>query len=71
LEAGADIIETNTFNSNAISLSDYKMEKIGYRLNVAAAQLARHVADEWTKVFFFFIFLKDFVLFFILFFFFV
>src|SRR5438876_7632861 len=46
LEAGADIIETNSFNSNAISLSDYKMEFLVYELNVAAAKLARSAADE-------------------------
>src|SRR6059036_2365746 len=46
LEAGADIIETNTFNSNAISMSDYKMEFLVYELNVAAAKLARSAADE-------------------------
>src|SRR3989449_9473755 len=47
LEAGADIIETNTFNSNAISMSDYKMESKVYEMNFAAAQLARSVADEF------------------------
>jgi 5-methyltetrahydrofolate--homocysteine methyltransferase len=47
LEASADIIETNTFNSNAISMSDYKMESMVYELNFAAAQLARSVADEF------------------------
>src|SRR2546425_9963763 len=47
LEAGADIIETNTFNSNAISLSDYKMESMVYELNFAAAKLARRVAEEF------------------------
>jgi 5-methyltetrahydrofolate--homocysteine methyltransferase len=41
LEAGADIIETNTFNSNGISLADYQMESLVYELNRAAAQLAR------------------------------
>src|SRR5438876_10023159 len=46
LEAGADIIETNTFNSNAISMSDYKMQSMVYDLNVAAAKLARGAADE-------------------------
>jgi 5-methyltetrahydrofolate--homocysteine methyltransferase len=45
-EAGADIVETNTFNSNAISMSDYKMESLVYDLNLAGAQLARSVADE-------------------------
>src|SRR5260370_23435088 len=46
LEAGADIIETNTFNSNAISMSDYKMESMVYDLNVAGARLARQAAGE-------------------------
>ncbi|MGE0472389.1 MAG: methionine synthase [Nitrospirales bacterium] len=41
LEAGADIIETNTFNSNAISMADYRMEHLSYDLNVAGAQAAR------------------------------
>src|SRR5438128_11655281 len=45
LEAGADIIETNTFNSNAISMSDYKMESLVYELNFAGATLARKAAD--------------------------
>src|SRR5437016_359022 len=47
LEAGADIIETNTFNSNAISMSDYKMESMVYELNLWGARLARQVADEF------------------------
>src|SRR5512147_1541445 len=41
LEAGADIIETNTFNANAISLSDYGMQDLAYELNLEAARLAR------------------------------
>ncbi|MFS0884373.1 methionine synthase [Aeromicrobium sp. 179-A 4D2 NHS] len=45
LEAGADIIETNTFNANAISLRDYDMVDLAYELNHAAAQLAREAAD--------------------------
>src|SRR5262245_23233231 len=45
-EAGADIVETNTFNSNAVSMSDYRMESLVYELNVAGARLARNVADE-------------------------
>ncbi len=48
LEAGADIIETNTFNSNSFSMADYKMESMVYELNVAAAKLARSAADEFT-----------------------
>ncbi len=48
LEAGSDIIETNTFNSNAISQADYALEPIVYELNATAATLARAAADEWT-----------------------
>src|SRR5262249_27303664 len=47
LEAGADVIETNTFNSNAISMADYKMESWVYELNLAGARLARSVADDF------------------------
>ncbi len=46
LLAGADIIETNTFSANAISLNDYEMVDLAYELNYAAAKLAREVADE-------------------------
>ena len=46
LDAGADIIETNTFNSNALSMADYKMEHLVYDINLAGARLAREVADE-------------------------
>src|SRR4029079_10508125 len=45
LEAGADIIETNTFNANAVSLSDYGMQELAYELNHEAAALARREAD--------------------------
>ena len=45
LAAGADIIETNTFNANAISLSDYGLEELDYELNHQAARLARRAAD--------------------------
>src|SRR4051812_38715065 len=45
LEAGADIIETNTFSSQAISLADYQMERLGYELSFAGASLARKAAD--------------------------
>ena len=41
LEAGADLIETNTFNATSISLADYGMEELAYELNVASARLAR------------------------------
>ncbi|MCC6242223.1 MAG: methionine synthase [Gemmatimonadaceae bacterium] len=47
LAAGADILETNTFNANAISMADYGMEELAYEMNVAAAGLARRVADEY------------------------
>jgi 5-methyltetrahydrofolate--homocysteine methyltransferase len=46
LQAGADIIETNTFNANAISMADYHMEALVYELNVASARLAREAADR-------------------------
>ena len=49
LEAGADIVETNTFNAQAISQSDYGLEDIALEMNVAAAKLAREAADAWTK----------------------
>ncbi len=49
LEAGADIIETNTFNANRISQADYGMEALAYELNLASAQVARRAADAWTK----------------------
>ena len=48
LLAGADIIETNSFNANRISLSDYHVEHCVREINLAAAQLARAVADEYT-----------------------
>src|ERR1700756_3678869 len=46
LEAGSDIIETNTFNANPVSMSDYKMEAMVYDINLAGARLARQAADE-------------------------
>src|SRR3979411_2315958 len=46
LEAGADIIETNTFAAQAISQADYGLEALSYELNVAAATLARAAVDE-------------------------
>ena len=48
LEAGADIIETNTFNANAVSQADYALESVCYEINAAAARLAREAADEFT-----------------------
>jgi len=49
LEAGADIIETNTFNSQKVSLADYNMQSLAYELNVAAAKCAREAVDEFRK----------------------
>ena len=48
LEAGADIIETNTFSSTAIAQADYALESLAYELNYEGARLAREAADEWT-----------------------
>ncbi len=48
LEAGADIIETNTFNANRISMADYGMEDLVVEINKQAAGLARAAADTWT-----------------------
>jgi 5-methyltetrahydrofolate--homocysteine methyltransferase len=49
LEAGADILETNTFNAQAISLADYGMQDLAYEINVAAAKIARAAADKWSR----------------------
>ncbi|MEC9455889.1 MAG: homocysteine S-methyltransferase family protein, partial [Candidatus Neomarinimicrobiota bacterium] len=49
LEAGADLVETNTFNSTSISQSDYQMEHVVYEINRTAAGLACDVANEFTK----------------------
>src|SRR5262245_9332486 len=48
LAAGSDIIETNTFNGNAISQADYALEPVVYELNRDAAKLAKAAAAEWT-----------------------
>jgi 5-methyltetrahydrofolate--homocysteine methyltransferase len=50
LKAGADIIETNTFNANSISMADYHMEELVHELNLAAAKVARKAADEYTSM---------------------
>ncbi|MGZ8493606.1 MAG: methionine synthase [Gemmatirosa sp.] len=47
LAAGADILETSTFNSTSVSMADYRMADLAYELNVAGARLARGVADEF------------------------
>jgi 5-methyltetrahydrofolate--homocysteine methyltransferase len=49
LEAGADIIETNTFSANAISQADYKLEHLSYEMNFEAAKIAKEAAVEFTK----------------------
>ncbi len=48
LEAGADILETNTFNATTIAMADYDMQSLSEEINFAAARLAREAADEWT-----------------------
>lgn len=49
LTAGADIIETNTFNANRISMADYHMESLVYELNVASARIAKEAADTFSQ----------------------
>ncbi|KZX78803.1 methionine synthase [Oleiphilus sp. HI0009] len=49
LDAGADIIETNTFNSTKVSQADYSMEELVYELNFEAARIAREEADKKTS----------------------
>ena len=48
LEAGADIIETNTFSSTTIAMADYEMESFVYELNFESARIAKEVAQEYT-----------------------
>lgn len=49
LEAGSDIVETNTFTATSIAQADYAMESLAYELNLQSARLAREAADEYTK----------------------
>ncbi len=49
LKAGADILETNTFNANSISMADYDMEDLVHEINFEAARLARAAADEYSS----------------------
>ena len=49
LDAGADIIETNTFGANAISLADYQMEDQAYALSLASAKIAKKIAKKFTQ----------------------
>ena len=48
LEAGADIIETNTFSATTVAMADYHMEDLVYELNFESAKIARKVCDEFT-----------------------
>src|ERR1051325_11726591 len=48
LAAGADIIETNTFNAQAISVADYEMQDLAYELNVASARIAKEAVAEYA-----------------------
>lgn len=50
LKVGADIIETNTFSSNAISMADYDLQDWVYQLNFQSAQIARKMADKYSKI---------------------
>ncbi|HYJ65801.1 MAG TPA: homocysteine S-methyltransferase family protein, partial [Parafilimonas sp.] len=47
LEAGADIIETNTFNAQKVSLADYNMQSLAYEINLEAARIARKAVEEF------------------------
>lgn len=49
-EAGADIVETNTFSSTTIAMADYNLESLVYELNYESAKIAKEIADEFTKV---------------------
>ncbi|MCB0697034.1 MAG: homocysteine S-methyltransferase family protein [Chitinophagaceae bacterium] len=49
LDAGADILETNTFNAQAVSLADYDMQSLAYEINVAAAKLAKEAVTEFMQ----------------------
>ncbi len=50
LDAGADIVETNTFNAQTVSMADYGMEALAFEINLAAAKLAREAADKYTAL---------------------
>jgi len=50
LEAGADIIETNSFSGTRISMADYDLQEYVYDINIAAAKVARKAADDYTKI---------------------
>ena len=48
LQAGADIIETNSFNATRVSLADYQMEDLAYEINVVAAKIAKQACDQYS-----------------------
>ncbi|MCG8011806.1 MAG: homocysteine S-methyltransferase family protein, partial [Candidatus Thiodiazotropha weberae] len=48
LEAGADILETNTFGANSVSMADYDMSSLAYEMSEAGARLARQAADQYS-----------------------
>lgn len=50
LDAGADIIETNSFNSTRVAMADYGMEELAYEINVAAAQIAKRAALAYSEI---------------------
>ena len=50
LQAGADIIETNTFNANKISMADYNMQDVVYEMNLTSVKIARQIADKYSKL---------------------
>ncbi len=50
LEAGADLLETNTFNSNRISQADYNLEEYSYEMNLASARIAKESAEKYTAI---------------------
>jgi len=50
LEAGSDIIETNTFSGTWIAQADYKLEDLAYEINFESARIARKAADDYTKM---------------------
>ena len=50
LDAGSDIIETNTFNSTRVAMADYRMEDLAYEINLASAQLAKQAAAAATAL---------------------
>ena len=50
LDAGTDIIETNTFNATKVAMADYQMEDLAYEINVASARVAKQAAEEFTAL---------------------